>query len=182
MVSSLSRSGLGTSFTWEKPSGLPVETTSKIEGIFPVVLFEYGLLLLDDGVEEHLDLRPDGGQLVDEEDAPVRPENARPRERQGVFRAHALRDGLDVLQSQELRLVRIFVALDPGETVRAAYPFDAEFGHRVRGSPCTGGTCAPSAIWGRRCRDSPCRRGTGPRSLLMDRARRVLPVPSSETR
>ncbi len=106
------------------------------------------------GMEEDLHLRPYGGQLVDEKDAPVRPEDARPGEGQRVFRAHAPRYGLYVLQAEELRLVRILVALYPGEPFLAAYPLDAELGHGVGAFPAARAHDALSATWGRRCKDT----------------------------
>ena len=63
----------------------------------------------------------------------------------------------------------------------AAYPFDAELGCRVRALPAPGAH-ALLRPFGVVVVGTALMRGTGPRSLLMDRARRVLPVPSSETR
>ncbi len=103
--------------TWLKPAGFPVATKKMSIGSDPVVLLEDYLPFLEHRVEEDLDLRGDGGELVDADDAPVAAEDARAYEGLGVRRAVALDYGLYVLDAEDLRLVRVLVSLD------AAVPF-----------------------------------------------------------
>lgn len=98
--------------TWLKPAGFPVATKKMFYRADPVVLLEDYLPLLEHRVEEDLDLRGDGRELVDADDTPVAAEDTCAYEGLGVRRAVALDYGLYVLDSEYLRLVRVLVSLD----------------------------------------------------------------------
>ena len=104
---------------------------TEVEGVLPPVFLKDGPLLLKNGMEEYLNLRPDSGKFVNKENTPVRPEYTGPGKRQGVGRAHTGGYGLDILETNDLRLIRIFVALDPGKSLLSPYPLYTELLHRI---------------------------------------------------